>query len=112
MRSESEIRWVRAKNPVGVQTKVSLWHAIVPGLGVDAPPPGTACGTGLTGSLQFDSHQGMLTLDGKRHQQCMDLAVAYIEDIDPSPGPGEPPDPDRPLAPPRTQYTETRERTV
>lgn len=93
MRSESEVRWVRAKNPVGTTTKITPWHAIVPGLGADAPPPGAACGTGLVGRLQFDSHQAVLTLDGKKHEECMALVIDYIATVDPSPGPREPDEP-------------------
>lgn len=110
MRSQSEIRWVRAKNNVGQATKVSQWHAIVPGIGSRFLPPGTACGVGLTGSLQFESDQGVRSLDGQLHQECIAIAGAYLESIDPSPGPREPDPEPKPLAPPDTTYTEVKDR--
>lgn len=112
MRSESEARWVRAKNSVGGIPKISDWHVIIPGLGSTSIPPGTVCETALTGSLQFESHAGVKTLDGRRHPVCEKIANRWIKDIDPSPGPAHiEPDPE-PLAPPKTTYTEMRRRTL
>lgn len=102
MRSESEITWIRVKNNVGQATRVSDWHAIVPGLGSDAPPPGVACGTALSGSRQTISHTGLRTIDGAKHAKCLKLAADYVKDIDPSPGPREPDEPDKVFAPPGT----------
>jgi hypothetical protein len=108
MRSESEIRFVRAKPAVGQRRKVSAWHAIVPGLGATAPSPGVACGTGLSGSLQFDSYQGVLTLDGTIHDECMAAAQAYIASVDPSPGPLPPQEPEQTYARPAyNSYTKS-----
>lgn len=90
MRSESEIRWVRVKNNVGQMTKVSKWHAIIPGLGADGTPPGTACGTRLMGSFAFEQHSAIKSRDGQRHADCERMADEYVAGIDPSPGPREP----------------------
>lgn len=86
MRSSSEIRWVRVKNTVNQSTRVSDWHAVIPGKGVGAPPPGVACGTALTGSQSWASHEGVKTLDGKRHDNCMALAEGWIAGLDTTPG--------------------------
>lgn len=111
MRSESEVRWVRAKNTVGGVSKVSQWHAIIPGLGDLNLPPGTVCNTGLTGSLQFASDVEVKTLDGRRHPECSVVVDAWVAEIDPSPGPLVPPDDPPKLDPPKTTYTEMRRRT-
>lgn len=90
MRSESEIRWVRVKNNVGQRTAVSDWHAIVPGRGVNGPPPGVACGMALTGSRQFEPHSGIFHQAGRKCADCMHAAREYIDRIDRSPGPRPP----------------------
>lgn len=100
MRSESEVRWVRVRNNVGQRTKVSDWHAIIPGHGKQAPPPGVACGTGLAGSIQFETNQGVKTKDGTRHAQCVVLAENWIAGLDSGPGPMNPEPPNEPLAAP------------
>lgn len=105
MRSESEVRWVRARNNVGQMTKLSDWHSLVPGMGDLNLPPGTSCSTGLSGSLQFAQHSGMRNMDGRIHEECMKNALDYISAIDPSPGQTGPRDPDRQLSPPKTAYT-------
>lgn len=84
---------MRARNPVGQATVITDWHAIVPGLSPDGPAPGVACGIGLTGSLQFISHTGVMTIDGERHQTCLHLARDYANSVASSPGPREPDDP-------------------
>ena len=104
MRSESEIRWVRAKNNVGQRVKVTDWHAIIPGHGSRITPPGTACNVGLTGSLQFVEHSAIRTLDGQQHDECVGIVNAWLESIDPSPGALRPPDPEVKLAAPDTEY--------
>lgn len=102
MRSSSEVRWVRVRNNVGQKTKVSDWHAIVPGMGVNAPPPGTSCETALVGSLQFETNYGVMYREGKRHTACVRNAADWIAGLDPSPGPmNEEPD-NEPLAAPGT----------
>jgi len=107
VRSESEVRLVRSKNIVGQILKASNWHAIIPGVGDLNLPPGTACSTGLVGTLQFAAWSGWKNLDGRIHPECRALVEAWLETIDPSPGPGTPPDSEEQLAPPKTTYTES-----
>jgi hypothetical protein len=102
VRSESEVRWIRAKNNVQQRTVVTDWHAIIPGYGSLTIPPGTACDTGLSGSLQTVDHSAIKSLDGHIHQECWDLARTWIETIDPSPGPMRGADPEVIFAPPGT----------
>jgi hypothetical protein len=90
MRSSSEVRWIRVRNTVGQRTKLSDWHAIVPGIGKDAPPPGVACSTALSGSYQFESDEGVKSKDGKRHVTCIAIAEAWISDLAKGPGPMNP----------------------
>ena len=103
MRSESEVSWVRVKNNVGQATRVSDWHALIPGLGSMTVPPGTACGVGLTGSRQTISHSGLRNIDGKKHEACILMARDWLKGIDPTPGPLREPDPEPELAPPGSQ---------
>lgn len=100
MRSESEIKWIRAKNNVGQRMVVTDWHAIIPGYGSRITPPGTACNTGLAGSLQSVDHSAIKSLDGRQHDECVGLVNAWLESIDPSPGPIRNADPEVKLAPP------------
>lgn len=100
MRSESEVRWVRAKNTVGQATRASDWHAIIPGYGSLSSPPGTICGVGLVGQLQFEQNGGIRTREGVKHQECILAVHRWIAGIDPSPGPRIPDEPDVELAPP------------
>lgn len=106
MRSESEIRWVRAKNNVNQVTKASDWHVIIPGMGSLNLPPGTACSTGLVGSLQFAQHSALKSLDGRVHEECRAIAEAWIESLDPTPGPLAQPDDGPALAGPNNRYSE------
>ena len=87
--------------------KVSDWHAIVPGVGDIDLPPGTACSTGLAGSLTFVSHSQIRTIDGRVHPECMEAALDYIVRISSSPGLVPGPEPDRQLAAPDTAYTKS-----
>lgn len=112
MRSESEIRWVRAKNTVGQILKASDWHVIIPGVGDINLPPGTACSTGLSGSLQFAQHSAMKTMDGRVHEECRSLARDWLEGVTSSPGPLSEPAEDQELAAPDTAFTKMPPRTV
>lgn len=87
MRSSSEIRWVRVKNAVNQSTKVSDWHAIVPGMGVNAPPPGVSCETALVGSTQFATNEEVVHRDGKRHAECQANVDRWIAGLDPTADP-------------------------
>lgn len=87
MRSESEIIWVRARNNVGQRTMVTDWHAIIAGYGSQRTPPGTVCNTGLAGSLQQVQHSAIKSLDGKQHDECVGIVNAWLEELNPSPGP-------------------------
>lgn len=100
MRSESEVQFIRVKNNVAQRTVVSDWHAIVPGLGSLTVPPGTACGVGLSGSRQWMSWTGLRSIDGPKCPECLGIATAWVDEIDPSPGPRTPDEPDIELAPP------------
>lgn len=100
MRSESEVRWVRAKNNVAQRTVTTDWHAIIPGFGSKITPPGTVCNTGLSGSLQQVDHSAITTLDGKRHDECVGIVNAWLEGLDPSPGKLRAADPEVKLAAP------------
>lgn len=92
MRSESEIRWVRAitvvpaDNVVGQNEVATDWHAIVPGGGKGWP--GVACGTDLEGTLQFLPIVG----DGKAHTKCATAVKRFLKGLDPDPGPYVPDD--------------------
>lgn len=85
MRSSSEIRWVRVRNNVNQSTKISEWHAIVPGMAVYAPPPGVSCETALVGSTQFTTDEDVKHRDGRRHDVCQANVDAWIAGIDKSP---------------------------
>ena len=111
MRSGSEIRWVRVRNNVGQATKVSDWHAIIPGHGADAPPPGVACETALTGSMQFETHTGVQTKDGKIHGACRTAADRWIRGLPKNPGPVNPEPDHEPLARPDNDWTDGSRRT-
>lgn len=102
MRSESEIQWIRVKNNISQTTKVSDWHAIIPGYGSMSVPPGTACGVGLSGSRQMAQNSAIRTMDGTKHDECMRMASDFVAGIDPSPGPRVPDAPNIKLAPPGT----------
>ena len=110
MRSESEVRWVRAKNRVGQSHVVTDWHAILPGIGDLNLPPGTVCSTGLVGSLQFAGDGEVRTLDGRRHEVCAVVVKNWLAEIDPSPGPRIPDPAPTEFAPPKNRYTEQRDR--
>lgn len=87
MRSESEIQWVRVKNNVGQATRASDWHAIIPGEGDMVDPPGTVCGTALSGQRQMITHEGSKTIDGLKHAECMGLVEEWLaEVVNPSKG--------------------------
>jgi len=87
VRSESEIQWVRVKNNVGQATRASDWHAIIPGEGSMVDPPGTVCGTALSGSRQMITHEGIKTIDGVKHDVCAILVEHWLaEVVDPSQG--------------------------
>lgn len=100
MRSESEVSWIRVKNNIGQATRVSDWHAIVPGYGSLDVPPGTACGTALSGSRQSIPHSGLRHIDGPKHEECLAIVDVFLSTIDPSPGPLTPDEPDQEFAPP------------
>jgi hypothetical protein len=86
MRSSSEVKAVRVRNALGQQTIVSQWHAIVPGFGLEVPP-GVACGTALSGSLQFETWEGVRAREGGKHKECFELARNWIDGLSSSPGP-------------------------
>jgi len=101
VRSESEVRWIRSKNNVGQRVVTSQWHAIVPGWGSLDVPPGTACGIGLTGSLTTVAHSAIRSLDGRQHDECVEIAEGFLADVaGASPGPLRAADPPQKLAPP------------
>ena len=108
LRSSSEVRWVRVRNTVGQATKVSSWHAIVPGFGSDGPPPGAACGTGLSGSLQFETDTGVWSKDGVRHGACVGIVSRWIASLDQSPGPMNEEPEHVPLARPKNKFHDGR----
>ncbi len=112
MRSSSEVRWVRARNNVGQATKVSDWHAIVPGFAKGGPPPGAACGTALSGSLQFESDEGVKRKDGSLHGECYSIAANWIAGLDQGPGPAEVEVDEPPLATPKNKRTRGRRAPV
>jgi hypothetical protein len=94
MNSESEIRWYRAKNNVGTRTVTTAWHAIIGGIGSIDVPPGTVCGVGLTGSLTSVDHAAIRTVGGHQHERCVELVDAWLAELDNTPGPIQPPDPE------------------
>lgn len=100
MRSSSEVRAVRVRNNVGQSTKVSDWHVIVPGYGKDAPSPGVACGTGLVGSRQFETYEGVKSREGHKHEECFQIAIDWINGLPKNPGPVNPEPENEPLAAP------------
>lgn len=103
MKSESEITWIRVKNNVGQATRVSDWHALIPGQGSLDVPPGCACGMALSGSRQMIAHSGIRTIDGVKHAECIELVRQYLYTIDPTPGPLREEEPDIELAAPGGQ---------
>lgn len=108
MRSESEVKWVRARNNVAQRTVITDWHAIIPGLGSKISPPGTICNTGLTGSLQMVDNSAIRSLDGRQHEECVGYVNDWIAGLDPSPGPLTAADPEVLTKAPDTTWFEDR----